>query len=411
VAPRSITLASRGAALGLALLCCGCLEPVDAPLRLSARQAAQAQSWSLQGQFGGPAQPSVASSDPWQQRFEPGGFLRVSGLCATDNRVYICDLGISRVQVFDFEGRFVESFGRGMPLKGTMLSDQEFWTDYKADARAKGLWQAQGGLPWVADDRELFQAADILVLEEGYWLADQAKTKLYRAARNPSLTWYPWSGPSRHIPAAALCWPGYVAGEGNMVAASEPLANFVRLFNSTPATDGQSKVIGKINQDLSRFVETLVTLGSHPRFREILDRQSGAGSAPGELRYPGGIAMRFGKLVVCDRGNQRLQVFEARNDDAFYWGKLIKVVLQLGTDGLKRFEEPLDVEICADGTILVLDVGRHEVAVLSPSFDRLGSFGHGDLDDPYALDASDDGRHCFVSDRSGNKVWHYVRAD
>jgi hypothetical protein len=299
-----------------------------------------------------------------------------------------------------------------MPLKGTMLTNDEFWADYQVDRRIKGLWESRGGQPWTMDDRELFQAADIFVLpEQGYWLADQAKTKIYKGLRSPSLSWYPWVGPSRHVPNASFIWPGYVAAEGDMVAASEPLANYVRLCNSTPSSDGKSIVIGKINQDPPKFVETLATVIGHPRFKEILERQTAAGSAPGELRGAGGIAMKFGKLIVCDRGNKRLQVIEARKDDQFYWGKMIKVVLQLGPDGYKRFEEPMDIDICADGTMLVLDRVRGEVAVLNATFDRIGSFGRGKIDDPYALDVSDDGRHCFISDGSGNRIWHYERLD
>ena len=96
------------------LLCAGlltaCVERVNPELRLDPRLASLAQDWSLAGSFGGDAQLEVDSPDPWQQRFEPGGFKRVAGVLAENGEVWVCDLGISRLQVFDPSGKFLEQW-------------------------------------------------------------------------------------------------------------------------------------------------------------------------------------------------------------------------------------------------------------------------------------------------------------
>ena len=138
------------------------------------------------------------------------------------------------------------------------------------------------------------------------------------------------------------------------------------------------------------------------------------GPAAGGARHArplGGVAIAFDKLIACDTGNHRLQVFDARREDFAKWGKLIRVVPAHKRDGAVRFEAPRDVDVDSDGTVFVLDTGRLEVAVLSPRFERLGSFGGDQLLEPFALDASPDGRHCFVTDRRHNQVHHYVRGD
>jgi len=61
--------------------------------------------------------------------------------------------------------------------------------------------------------------------------------------------------------------------------------------------------------------------------------------------------------------------------------------------------------------VYVLDAVRHEVAVLSPTFERVGAFGRDELVEPFAIDVSPDGNHCFVTDRRNNQVHHYVQED
>ena len=44
---------------------------------------------------------------------EPGQFIEITGLCCTAGFVYICDMSIQQIQIFDLELNFIEDFGFG----------------------------------------------------------------------------------------------------------------------------------------------------------------------------------------------------------------------------------------------------------------------------------------------------------
>lgn len=400
------------AAAALLLLAPACLERVDAPLPVGGA-GATVQHWEAAASFGGNAVLETDSPDPWERRYAPGGFADIGGLDANDKELWIADRGVSRLQAFDFEGRYQRSLGSGVIAKGTMATDSELYLDNRKNGNKPASWQfGPDGQRWTGDTKGLFLAADLACVPEGLWIADQAKTGLSeKAGRVPGPAFLSWDGRGRHVHSTLHGWPGWIAAGDGMVAVSEHLLNRVVLYESVPTRDGQQKTINQTNANLSKVFETLANAASQPRFAEILDRQTSASSQPGMLRYPGGVALAFGKLLVCDESNHRIQVLEARNLDPYFWGRLLKVIPSIGPDGQPRFDQPLDLDVADDGSIFLLDSGRNEVAVLSPAFERLAAFGAGDFGRPYSVACSPDGRHCFVSDKSGNKVWHYVRTD
>lgn len=395
-------------ALAALLLAPACLERVDAPLAVA---GGTPQRWEKAASFGGPARLEEDSSDPWARRYAPGGFARIAGLDAGESELWVADLGLSRLQAFDFEGRFIRSIGSGVPADGTLPSDAELAEDYQRHAGRAAAWEhSPAAQSWVSNTSGLFLAADVAIAPEGLWIADQARTSFSdKGRRVPAPRLLRWDGTTGSLPNPRHLWPGWIAAGGGMVAVSEHIANRVVLYAT--GTDPRQFTINDNSANLSKLWDTLAVAVKQPRFSEILDRQTLASSQPGQLRYPGGVALAFGKLLVCDQGNRRIQVFEARRDDQYYWGKLVKVILPIGPDGRQRFEEPQDLAVAADGSIFLLDRARNEVAVLSPAFERLGAIGHGDFGRPYSVAASPDGRHCYVSDQSTNQVHHYVRSD
>src|SRR5438552_908215 len=97
----------------IALLGTSCLERTNPPLPGDPKLALLAGRWRDAGTLGGTAKLAHDDPDPLQRRYDPGTFLRLSGLYATDTEVWACDLKISRLQAFDFSGKLTRSFGRG----------------------------------------------------------------------------------------------------------------------------------------------------------------------------------------------------------------------------------------------------------------------------------------------------------
>jgi len=399
----------------LSLMCCmvlaGCLQRTDADLPPTSR-GVERVSWEYAGSFGGDAEETEQTDDPWDTRYEPGGFRRISGLCVTDDEIWVCDLAISRLPIFDYEGRFKRQLGAGVPIPETLASDEQLYLEEEEyDYKTKPpRWEDLAGAPWGLDQQMLFKAADVAVVDEGFVLADQAMSGCQNSARRGQrIVLLRWDGTMQGLRSARVYWPTYLATAGATLAATEPRGNCLRLMEMTderwPAT--------RINEDtnFNRIMETELYYRGRSEYEVGVLLAANAGVGPGEFTGLGGIALAFDKLIACDTGNQRLQVFDTRREDFANWGTLIRVIPAHKRDGSLRFEAPRDIDIDSDGTIFVLDAERLEVAVLSPRFERLGSFGGDELLEPFALDASPDGRHCFVTDRRHNQVHHYVRGD
>ncbi|MCH7472948.1 hypothetical protein IIA79_08365, partial [bacterium] len=368
-------------------------------------------AWELAGKFGGQAKVSVKSDDPWEVRYAPGGFVDIAGVCATSDEVWVCDLGISRIQVFDFDGRVLRTIGSGVPMEGTLLTDAELYREYEDFERGTDVWwQDQEGARWVGQEESLFRAADVVVGKDGFWIADWVKTQGFlRAKRYSSVIYFPSNGEPEALPGTQFVWPAYLAWDGKLLAATEPRGNGMLLFLTAEENKPSKKVGGTV--EFRKVMEVQLELRGHPRYQELHFRAASAGLEPGSFYGLGGVAVAFDKVVACDMSNRRLQVFEARRDDEYYWGKVIRIIAANTPAGKRRFENPKDVDISAEGDIFVLDIGRLEVGILNSRFERVGGFARGELVEPHALDISDDGKHCFITDNRTNQVLHYARRD
>jgi len=88
-----------------------------------------------------------------------------------------------------------------------------------------------------------------------------------------------------------------------------------------------------------------------------------AGDGPGQLRDPAGLArLADGRLLVADRGNGRLTLFDANGKAAGVWEPA-------------EMAEPNDVEISPAGEIYVLDSGRGVIEVLDGAGKSLRTLG------------------------------------
>jgi hypothetical protein len=412
----------------LTLIASSCVERVDAPLPIDPQLAAQAGKWSEVGSFGGDATLTVESDDPWQRRYDDGTFVLISGVDSTADEVWACDIGISRIQVFDYDGNFLRSYGSGIPttgvkftegapVDGTRPTDAELLrlVNESRDA-SNGFERSPAGQRWIESHRENFIASDVLALPFGYIMADWAKTGIYdQAKRRPGIIQIPFDPATRPVrfEGTEPGWPTYIVGDrdGTHYASSDPLRNALYLWE--PARkEGQKYRASNHQVAMADVMSALYrSEGSPLPFLAMLGNANKAGGGPGQFNHIAGVALAFEKVLVCDMENQRIQIIEARGDDEFYFGKVMRVIDGMQTDGKRRFMRPRDIDVNLEtGYMYVLDDERQEVVELSPTFDRLGVVAKG-FGSAQMLDLSPDGRHLFVTDRHANQVHHYVRSD
>jgi len=135
----------------------------------------------------------------------------------------------------------------------------------------------------------------------------------------------------------------------------------------------------------------------------------GKGAGPGQFNLPHGVAVdATGRVIVCDRSNSRLQVFDPRGKFLAEWkGPLLG--------------RPYGVSAGADGHVLLIDGGdgpartvdRHRAVELDAEgrvLDRFGGFGTepGEFQLGHDLAVAKDGA-VYVADAAGKRVQKFVR--
>ena len=120
------------------------------------------------------------------------------------------------------------------------------------------------------------------------------------------------------------------------------------------------------------------------------------GTRPGQFNRPAGVAVtREGHVVVADKDNHRIQVLKIDGSFLFMFGS------KGGNDGHMIY--PYDVAVNhMDGRIAVTDTGNHRLLIFSHEGILLGKFGYkgylcGHFDSPRGIAFNDDG-HIIVSD-------------
>jgi len=109
-------------------------------------------------------------------------------------------------------------------------------------------------------------------------------------------------------------------------------------------TDAEGNIYvgdGHGGQNLDSPPETVARIAKFDRNGNFITSWGRLGSGPGEMRTPHAVAIdSLSRLIVADRGNNRLQIFEL---DGTYIGEL------------RQFGRPSDVYITDDDTIYVAD--------------------------------------------------------
>ncbi|MCB1218697.1 hypothetical protein KDL44_15035 [bacterium] len=392
------------------------MQPVDRVINPPRRDlpAHARVDWSLAGSFGEPAKAlNPQEHNPWLKQFNDGGFLEIAGLSAGEEEVFVCDTGLSRIQVFNRDGRHLRNMGIGIPIREVLPTDIEFYLEDNMVTREIPRFNDILG-PLFADKyRGIFQAADVAITPEGWFMADMLRTGDRRADhRKPSLLWFGNDDSVKRFGIDTIIWPQYIAAEGQQVVLSEPEGNALYWGER----DGDNPADWKMGfpttatqyTDILRVKESYF---GHRRYNSMMARHQNVSQAPGEYSRVGGMDFGFGKLVICDSGNARIQVYDATGRDMTRRHSLVLTLPGVNRNGELRFAVPLDVAVDDhDGQVYILDSSRREVAILDDHFNRIGSFGLGDLNTPRAITISPDGNDIYVSDDGDQCVYHYSSA-
>ena len=133
---------------------------------------------------------------------------------------------------------------------------------------------------------------------------------------------------------------------------------------------------------------------------ELIKCVSQKGRKEGEFDVPRGVTLYNNQVYVCDRNNDRIQVFDLD----------LNFVQSIGSCGTGRgeFDAPYDVKFDTAGNMYVAELGNERVQVMDISGHFIRSFGQegeGKLGWPSALHIAD--KFVYVSDVSSNCIVVY----
>ena len=135
------------------------------------------------------------------------------------------------------------------------------------------------------------------------------------------------------------------------------------------------------------------------RGANFADFVTGGSSGPGPLIKPYGLALKDGKLYVCDTMAASLQVFDLAKKRSRYFVPR----------GEGRLQTPINITLDADGTRYIADAGRNQVLIYSRDGAYLAAVGAKDEMRPTDVAITPD--RFYVTDLKGHNIRVYSKAD
>jgi sugar lactone lactonase YvrE len=137
-------------------------------------------------------------------------------------------------------------------------------------------------------------------------------------------------------------------------------------------------------------------LGRSANFADFI---TGKSSGPAPLVKPYGLALKDGKLYVCDTMTASLQIFDLAKKRSRYFVPR----------GEGRLQTPINITLDIDGTRYIADTGRNQVLIYSKDGDYLAAMGMKDEMKPTDVAIAPD--RLYVTDLKGHNVRVYSKAD
>ena len=135
------------------------------------------------------------------------------------------------------------------------------------------------------------------------------------------------------------------------------------------------------------------------RGANFADYITGSRSGPAPLIKPYGLALKDGKLYVCDTMAASLQIFDLNKKRARYFMPR----------GEGRLQTPINITIDSDGTRYITDTGRKQVLIYNRDGAYLAAIGTKDEMKPTDVAITSD--RLYVTDMQGHNVRVYSKAD
>ena len=132
------------------------------------------------------------------------------------------------------------------------------------------------------------------------------------------------------------------------------------------------------------------------------------GSEEGEFVIPRGVTIHSNQVYVCDRDNDRIQVFDLDLNFIRSIGSSHGIIGSSCGIGRGKFARPCDVAFDTTGNMYVVQFGDNRVQVMDSSGQFIRMFsreGEGKLHGPKALHIAD--KYVYVSDRSSHRIVVY----
>ena len=144
------------------------------------------------------------------------------------------------------------------------------------------------------------------------------------------------------------------------------------------------------------YVSSLHKLQKFTSTGELIKCVGRRGGKEGEF-VPRGLTLRDNLVYVCDRNNNRIQVFDLD----------LNFVRSIGSHGSGRgeFDRPFDVKFDTAGNMYVADRSNGRVQVMDSSGRFIREFGQGKLSEPSGLLIAD--KYVYVSDFRGDCIVVY----
>ncbi len=338
---------------------------------------------------------------------EEGKFQRIGGLAALNGRLYVADHQLSRIQYFDYFGKYLGSWGCGLDVNKFGVTEQSLALN--SEASEHELMSAE--VVRAIAERTFFRAfdvatyeGDVLVLNNFHSRADSRT-----AMMTPEIIRFSPDGEFKRTYDIPSLLPAFLAvnEEKHLIGVSDIINNAFQVFDvyTLESVGGSRQGLISSYQGYIEQVYSTPDPKEQVRISRLLLK---TGSKEGEFDFINGLAFYSAEqengetvdmVLAVDRNNSRIQVFTVQ-------GEHLKTVQGRIPGGNIWFARPADIAVSDEGIVYLSDQNMEQprVIVFSSRFNPLYSLGHPEMKSPGYIELTED-EFVFIADTKSNQVF------